>query len=153
MLLLIQNVIKEFFNVITIQLKFKDKVSDFRISSYSCLLVLNVYTISLRLRSSGGNYCILLLSWESFYFMAFLSFYFRCFFLHFTRPLSTPRIFTPRNTFVLCTFYIFIWKYSLLFPFLLTTQLFTLKLAIHLKIKSKLFACHWTFIQTFIIGN
>lgn len=43
-LLLIQNVIKDLFNVVTIQLSFK--VCEFRIPSYYCLLVLNVYIIS-----------------------------------------------------------------------------------------------------------
>lgn len=130
LLLLIQNVIKDLFNVVTIQLWFK--VSEFRIPSYSCLLVLNVYIISFKLQSPEGNYCILLLCWESFYFMASLGFYFRCFLLHFTRPLSTPRIFTPCVSFLLCTFSIFIWKYSLWFFFPLNRQLFTLKLAVYM---------------------
>lgn len=82
-----------------------------------------------KLQSFEGNYCILLLCWESLYFMASLSFYFRWLLLHFTRPLSTPRIFTPCVSFLLCTPYVFIWKYSLWFSFPLNRQLFTLKLA------------------------
>lgn len=131
LLLVSQNVIRYFFNVVTIQLRFKDKVSAFRIPSYSCLLVLNVYIISFKLQSSEGNYCILLLCWESFHFMASLNFYFRCFLLHFTRPPSTPRIFAPCVSFLPCTFCIFVWKYSLLFSFPLNRQLFTLKLAFY----------------------
>lgn len=49
------------------------------------------------------------------------------FILHALSP--PPEFFTPCVSFLLCTSYIFIWKYSLWFSFPLNRQLFTLKLA------------------------